>query len=84
MRELRWLETHIGTLDRGIELINSLYWHLSVVQKDSIWLVRSGDQVVLRTDSRETVDAFIYGMALAYSILPHELIKQFVSELNNR
>jgi hypothetical protein len=83
MQTLNWLVSHVGTLDEGIALVNRLGWHLSVAHENDRWFVRSGDQVVLSADSREAVDVFLYGMALGYSILPDEMINEFVRELGD-
>jgi hypothetical protein len=87
MLEMHWLDPHHlpnGTLIGGLELANQLYWNLSIVQTESEWYVYGGEKVILRTDSRDAVDAFLYGMGLAYGILPEYIFKQlreYVREL---
>jgi hypothetical protein len=82
MQELLWLETHIGSLDDGIELANQLYWNITVFQgTDGIWYVLSGEPVIFKSDSRESVDAFLYGLGLAYGVLPPEVFDQLREEL---
>lgn len=80
MQELTWLKSHIGSLEDGTELINKFYWHLTINEKDGTWFVKGGEKVIFRADSRESVDSFIYGMALAYSIIPETLVEQFREE----
>ena len=69
--EMRWLETHIGTMEDGIALINKLCWNLTINDQ----FVMAGDQVIFQADSREAIDGFIYGMALAYSVLPEDIFQ---------
>ena len=38
--------------------------------------MKGGEDVLLRTDSRETAEAFLYGLGLAYSVLPPHLFEQ--------
>lgn len=80
MQELRWLESHVGTISDGVELVNKLCWNLTIKKENNAWFVRGGDQVLFCADNREAVDAFLYGMALAYSILPDEYVERFRKE----
>lgn len=70
MQEMPWLETHVGSIQAGIELVNQFYWGLNIIEADQKWYVISGDQTIFLADSREAVDAFLYGMSLAYSVIP--------------
>lgn len=67
--------THLpkGTLEGGIELLDSFWWNISYSQVGDTWVVSGGELVLLRADSREAADAFIYGLALAYSLIPTEV-----------
>ena len=80
MQELNWLDTHVGTINDGVKLINRFYWGMEIVQWKDGWLVRSGDQTVYKGDSYEGVEAFIYGMSLGYSIIPEDYIERFREE----
>ncbi len=84
MQELRWLDHLPGeTLEGGIERANELLWNLSVDRHEGRWWVGAGDQTVLVTDARETVDAFLYGLGLAYGVLPDHIfqpLKQAVKD----
>jgi hypothetical protein len=81
-QDMSWLESHVGSLEKGIELINRLYWNLSITKIGEQWFVQAGDQMLLRTDSRGEVDVFIYGMSLAYSVVPNAIIEQIRSDLD--
>jgi hypothetical protein len=70
---LNWLESHIGTIEDAELVINAFHWFLNVDEINGQWTIRSGEQVVFSADSRESVDAFLYGMALSYKGLPPHL-----------
>jgi len=80
MQELHWLETHVGSIEKGVELINQFYWNLTVVAGGDQWIVRAGDTPIFRADTHEAVDAFLYGMALGYSIIPGSYVERFRKE----
>lgn len=75
-QELRWLESHIGSIDKAIEYADKFFWNLSIVEHGEEghrrWSVLAGEDVILGADSGEAVDAFLYGMGLAYSVLPEK------------
>ena len=74
MHEFRWLNSlHMppnGTLDDGIALANRLEWHIEWTGNDTVWYVYGGEALLLKTDSEEVAEAFLYGLGLAYSVLP--------------
>jgi len=79
MQELRWLD-HLpeGSLDGGIRLLNRLRWFIRFGQsQDGNWVVAAGHCVIFKSDSREAVDAFLYGMSLSYAVMKQELQDQF-------
>ena len=84
MKDLRWLATHIGTLEDGINLIDEFFWNITVENHNGEWFVKGGEKVLLHTDSKDTVDSFIYGMALAYTVLPEELKQKFRTDFDPR
>lgn len=69
--------THLpkGTLEGGIELLDSFWWNITCRQVGDTWVVSGGECVFLRTNSREAADSFIYGLALAYSLIPPEVLE---------
>lgn len=76
MQEMLWLDEHHipgGTLDGSIDLANQLYWNLTVVEHDQHWFVLGGEKVILKTSSREALEAFLYGLGLAYGVLPDHI-----------
>jgi hypothetical protein len=83
MNDLLMLERYFpdGTLEGGIELANRLDWGLRVSMAGDSYVVSSGDEPILRTDSKDALQTFIYGMGLAYAILPVKLFNHLESSL---
>jgi hypothetical protein len=84
MQELKWLEIlPEQSLDVGVRLLNELKWNLQVREVDGAWFVNAGHQPLLKTSSREAVEALLYGLAIAYSALPEKAmaeVRKFVKE----
>lgn len=74
MQDLRWID-HIGSIDKGLERVNKLYWNITLLQGNGTWFVKSGEKVIFVADNREAVDAFLYGLSLAYGVLPPHLFE---------
>jgi hypothetical protein len=72
-----------GNLEGGIDLANRLDWGLSVRQAGEDYVVSSGDEPILRTESKDALQAFIYGLGLAYAVLPDELFKNLEAAVGN-
>jgi hypothetical protein len=86
MNDLLMLERYFpeGNLEGGIELANRLDWGLTVKVAGDSYVVTSGDEPILRTDEKDALQSFIYGLGLAYAILPDELfstLEQALKEL---
>ena len=64
------------SLEGGIELLESLWLYISYRQVGEHWIVSEGHSVLLKTDSRDAAEAFIYGHALAYASIGPELQEQ--------
>ncbi len=82
MQDMRWLD-HLpdGTLESGVELANRLYWDISWGQCGQQWCVWVGgveQHLLLRTNTREALDAFLYGLGLAYAVLPEDTFDHVV------
>jgi hypothetical protein len=75
MNDLLMLERYFpgGSLEGGIELANRLDWGLSVQMSGDDFVVSSGNEPILRTESKDALQSFIYGLGLAYAVLPEEL-----------
>ena len=79
MQTLNWLEKQIGTIHEAQEVINAFHWFLTVEQIGNNYTVRSGEDTLFSADNREALDAFLYGMALAYKGLPPHLYAKLFS-----
>jgi len=80
---MSWLQTHLpnGTIMGGMERVNSLYWNISLEEDGQQCRVKAGDKSILVTDSRECMDAFLYGLTLAYAVIPTEIFEQLQQEI---
>jgi hypothetical protein len=76
MQELRWLESHLGSIQKAVELANEMYWKISVKHGKDHYSVIAGDQVIFRADTQEAVDAFLYGIGLAYCVIPKSVFQE--------
>lgn len=83
MQELTWQQSHIGDLDDSLELINRFHWNIVITQQANQWTVRGGDSVIFRADNYAAVEAFLYGMALACSVVPEASLEQLEHELKS-
>lgn len=78
MQELKWLEIlPEHSLDAGVRLLNELKWNLQVREVDGAWFVNAGHQPLLKTSSRDAVEALLYGLAIAFSALPEKAMEEF-------
>ncbi len=82
MQQMQWLESHVGTSEEGIELINKFHWFLTVDEgiNGKEWFVHSGESTIFTADSKAAVDAFLYGMSLAYAGIPEDLFNQLIED----
>jgi hypothetical protein len=63
------------SLEGGIKLLDSLWWHISCQEIEGVWRVCAGEQILLKTTSEEAALSFIYGLALAHALLPPEILE---------
>jgi len=75
MNDLLMLEKYFpgGSLEGGIELANRLDWGLTVQMAGLDYVVSSGDDPILRTENKDALQTFLYGLGLAYAVLPENL-----------
>lgn len=68
--EMLYLESHIGSMSDAVEVINKFEWNIKVTETTANkHVIYGGDQAIYWSDTKEGVEAFLYGMALAYSVL---------------
>lgn len=74
MQKLHWMKSHLpnGTLESGLDRVNALFWAISVETRDGVHFVRSGEKPIFSADSKEAVEAFLYGLTLAYAVIPDD------------
>ena len=78
MQELSMIKAIPGrNLEGAVDLLNQLKWNIRVAESENTHSVAGGHKLLLKTSSREAVDAFLYGLALAYSVLPKPILDQF-------
>ena len=84
MQRMFWLESHIdgGTLEGGLGRVNQLEWNISVEEYQGLWVVYGGTERVFASDDRAAVDAFLYGMSLAYAVLPDDIFGRLKEQVN--
>jgi hypothetical protein len=84
LQELKWLEElPEQSLEGGIKLLKELGWNLQVREMDGFFSVNAGHIVLLKTSTRESVDALLYGMAVSFSTLPESAlhaVRKFAKE----
>ena len=84
MQELKWLEVLPNqSLEGGLKLLKALGWNIQVREVGGSLFVNSGHIVLLKTSSREAVDALLYGMAISFATLPKaalQEVQKFVRE----
>jgi hypothetical protein len=60
--------------ESAFSYMNSLDWNLSFHQSAEKWVLIAGDKLLASFDTREELDAFIFGLALGFAVLPDEVI----------
>jgi hypothetical protein len=65
-----------ASLEGGLGLLNKLKWNISVRKEDDVWLVFGGEKCLLKSSSKESAEAFVYGLSLAYGTLPDDILDQ--------
>jgi len=83
MNDLLMLDKYFpeGNLEGGIDLANRLGWGIFVQMAGDGYVLSSGDEPILRVDHKDALQAFIYGLSLAYAILPDEVFTSLEKSL---
>ena len=72
-----------GNLEGGIELENRLDWGISGQMAGDGFVVSSGDEPILRTEHKDALQSFIYGLGLAYAILSGQVFSPLEKALDD-
>lgn len=62
------------SIEKGIKILDRVYWFIQVNQKNTLWSVYAGEELIFKTDSKEALDAFLYGLAITYVSIPDALV----------
>ena len=65
-----------ASLDGALGLLSQLKWNVSLKKQGDSWLVFGGEKCLLKSSSEEAAQAFIYGLALAYGVMPDTILEQ--------
>ena len=84
MQKLYFLESHFPdkSLESGLARVNQLEWNISVEKQESEWIVFAGYEPLFSSDNREAIDAFLYGLSVAYAVLPDEIFAGLKKQVN--
>jgi hypothetical protein len=84
MQELRWLDHLPGeSIEGRVELVNEFYWNISSWEHEGKWYCQSGECTLLVTDSKQAMDAFLYGLSLSYSVIPEHILAPWKAEMDD-
>jgi hypothetical protein len=72
--KLRESDLPVGTLEEAVTFLRGLHWHPGVKEVEGFLYLRMGHTVVLKTDSKDVVNASLYGAATAYRSLPESIL----------
>ncbi len=66
MLEMSLLTSHFfqGEIGDALAMANDRGWHLAVTIQDKVWAIMCNGETILRTDNRDSLDAFLYGVGL--------------------
>jgi hypothetical protein len=64
----------IGDRQASVDLINEIGWNITYYFADDVWTLKSGDKILLTTKNEEVLVSMLYGMSLAYSIVPEYVV----------
>lgn len=78
-----WHSVSLNSSEDAKAIANEFLWELSVKGNEQTWFVTTGmdNIIIFSTDSREALNAFLYGMGLAYKGIPASFFEQVKLEL---
>ena len=76
MFESDWLEYVPGKLlEKSIEFLNSLSWNIQVEVEEKHHKAFAGDQLLVKTNTKQEFIAFFLGMTIALAVLPDSILE---------
>ncbi len=82
MIELPWIDRFPNRkLQNSFDLLEKVYWYISVQQSEQHWRVYAGEDLIFQTDAQEALDAFLYGLGLTYVSIDQAIVDAYHKEL---
>jgi len=67
MIELKWIDYFPeNRLEVAFPILDKLGWSLTVSHYEQHWYVYASESLIFKTDSKEALDSFLYGIGLTY------------------
>ena len=66
---------HGNEIKDAIGFLDSLDWNLTYQKSGDSWVLFGGDRLIITTETKRELEAFIFGMALGLSVLPDEILE---------
>ncbi len=76
MFESDWLNYIPSNTSESIKFLNSLSWNISWRQVGEQWKAFAGDRLLIATDTKPELEAFILGMTIALAVLPNSILNE--------
>jgi hypothetical protein len=57
----------------AVTFLDSFDWNLSVHPSGENWVLITGDQLAATFDTQKELEAFVFGLALGFAVLPDEV-----------
>lgn len=71
------INSHLKSIGLNFDLLEEVYWHISVHQTEQNWHDFDGEALIFQTDSREVFAAFLYVLNLTYVSIDQEIMDAF-------
>jgi hypothetical protein len=82
MIKLPWIDRFPDkNLQNSFELLEKVYWNISVVKAEPKWSVYAGKALIFQTDSQAAFEAFLYGSGLTYVSIDRAIVDAYREEL---
>ena len=74
---------HLENLEKAQEIANEFLWNITVAKREETWIVYAGDRKLVSSTDKAIVEAFLYGLALSYSVIPEPFYSQLKKDLHD-
>lgn len=79
---LHWLDRFPHKdIAEGLNVLEKIYWPIRIIQSNKIWNVYAGEALIFSTDSEESLNAFLYGIALTYVSIDQSIVETIGKEI---